>query len=59
MKTWKKRAPDGMQSAFQEAGYAWGWMATERAFFSSAITGIAIAMSFAFIILLISTQNVY
>jgi protein dispatched 1 len=41
----------------QSGGFAWVWMPSEKAFVSSAIQGIVIAMVFAFIVLLIATGN--
>lgn len=57
MQDWLKSAPDQLKSTFQEANFAWGWMPTEKAFVTSALSGIFIAMSFAFMILLVSTRN--
>ena len=57
MNDWLKTAPDELKTGFHEANFAWGWMPTEKAFVTSAIGGIFIAMSFAFCILLISTRN--
>lgn len=36
----------------------WAWMASERAFFSSAVQGTIIAACFAFLILLLATKNI-
>ena len=41
----------------QSGGFAWVWMPSEKAFVSSAIQGIVIAMVFAFIVLLLATKN--
>jgi predicted RND superfamily exporter protein len=47
-----------LKSAEQNAGVYWAWMATERAFVSSAVNGMIIAITFAFCILLMATQNI-
>jgi len=54
----KSRAPAEMQSIRQVAGFAWAWMPSERAFVTSAVQGMIIASLFAFIVLLIATQNI-
>ena len=41
----------------QSGGFAWVWMPSEKAFVSSAIQGIVIAMVFALIVLLLATKN--
>merc|ERR1712085_11502 len=39
-------------------GVFWGWMQSERAFLTSAVNGMACAICFSFVILLIATQNI-
>ena len=46
-----------MKTAEQNAGVFWSWMASERAFVTSAVNGIIIAITFAYCILLLATQN--
>jgi predicted RND superfamily exporter protein len=48
----------GMHTVFQTAGVAWAWMASEGAFVDTAVNGLMIAGAFAFVALLLSTQNV-
>jgi protein dispatched 1 len=55
---WKAKAPAGLGSILQSGGFAWVWMPSEKAFVSSAIQGIVIAMLFAFIVLLMATRNI-
>ena len=55
----KAIAPPGMKSIFENEGNTWGPKATEKAFSSSAIQGIIIALSFAFGMLLITSKNIW
>tara|TARA_B110000285_G_C14869839_1_gene488619 strand:+ start:98 stop:328 length:231 start_codon:yes stop_codon:yes gene_type:complete len=52
-----RKAPPELNSLKQTAGEAWSWMASEVAFYESAVTGIFLSMLFAFIILCIATRN--
>lgn len=58
MEEYRQNAPEGMKSAEQTAGALWAWMPSERAFMTSAFRGMTIATIFAFIILLLATQNI-
>lgn len=58
MEEYRNDAPKGMDSAEQTAGMLWAWMASEKAFMSSAFKGMTIATAFAFTILLIATGNI-
>ena len=49
--------PAGMQSAFMSANEMWAWMLSERAFRTNAIQGIAVALSFAFFVLVLYTKS--
>lgn len=51
-------APEGLKYLEQMAPLAWVWMPSEQAFVSSAIQGMAIAIAFAFAILLLATWNI-
>ena len=56
MSEWNEAAPTSVSNGFfASPGFA--WMASERAFMTSAIQGILIALPCAFIILLLSTKN--
>ncbi len=48
----------GVNNAIQTAGRAWQGMITERELLSSAITGMSISIAVAFIVLVLSTQNI-
>lgn len=50
-------APEGLKNLKQGSG-AWIFMPSEEMFVSNAIQGIAVAMSFAFVIVLFSTGNI-
>jgi len=54
----KEIAPVGLKYIEQSAPLAWGWMPTEKAFVTSAMQGMTIAIVFAFAILLIATRNI-
>ena len=58
VETHRSKAPNGMKSLFQTAGFCWAWMPTEYAFVISASQGIAISITFAFMVLLIATRNI-
>lgn len=51
------KAPQGLKTLRQSSKFAWIWMPSEKAFVTSAFSGMAIAMSFSFVILLIATGN--
>jgi len=50
-------APSGMKNLIQGSN-SWVFMPTEKQFVDGAITGIAIAVVFAFVILLLATGNI-
>jgi hypothetical protein len=50
-------APDGVNQAVQTADISWQWMMTERALIRSAISGMALSISVAFIVLVLATMN--
>jgi len=50
--------PPTMGKGMQFSSHAWGWMASENAFYTNAIQGMLISISAAFIILVISTTNI-
>ena len=51
-------SPTGLDQALQTAGVGWVWMVSERAMLRGAVQGILISITFAFIVLLISTMNI-
>ena len=53
----EKEAPQGINNVFATATIFWAFMATETAFFQNALTGMAIAIAFSFLIVLGTTQN--
>ena len=53
---WNDNAPTGVADAFQ-ASFAFAWMSSEKAFMTSAIQGVGIALPAAFVVLLLSTHN--
>lgn len=57
VKEQREKAPLGLKSLRQSSKFAWAWMPSEKAFVTSAFSGMAIALSFAFVILLIATGN--
>jgi len=54
----RQEAPEGLKHLNQVAPLAWPWMPSERAFVTSAMQGMGISITFAFIILLIATHNI-
>lgn len=52
-----RKAPPELKSVKQTAGRGWTWMASEIAFYESAVSGIFLSMFFAFVILCIATRN--
>lgn len=58
VKDFNANAPTSLSPIFQSAGDTWCWMMTEKAFFTSAITGLALSMAFAFAVLILSTLNI-
>lgn len=53
------RAQPGFSTCYQTSdNYQWAMMMTERSFVTSAQQGIAIALLFAFIILIVATANI-
>ena len=55
--TQNAKAPPGMKNLIQ-ASSGWNYMPSERMLVQNAIQGIAIAVAFAFLILLIATRNI-
>lgn len=58
MEEYRNSTIDSLKSAQQTSGFNWAWMASEKAFVSSAMSGIGIAMIFSFLILLLATKNI-
>jgi len=58
MNKYLETAPKSLKSAKKTGGFGFIWMASEKAFVTSALQGITIAMIFAFFILLIATRNI-
>lgn len=54
----QRGAPHGAGKVIQTAGLSWAWMQTERALVTSAIQGIAIAVSVALVVLIVSTNSI-
>lgn len=50
--------PVTMGKGMQFTSHAWGWMASEAAFFTNAIQGMLISISVAFLVLVVSTTNI-
>ncbi|KAA0146198.1 hypothetical protein FNF31_07845 [Cafeteria roenbergensis] len=48
----------GMGKSLQNAGMSWAWMQTERALVTNALQGIAIAVSVALVVLVVSTDSI-
>lgn len=55
----KRTAPVGMQNCFQIADYFWALNEGEEAIFQGALQGIVTSVCLAFLILLVSTMNIY
>jgi len=53
-----KASLDGIKNSYQTAGIHWAYLATEKEFVNGAIQGTFISLTFAFIILIISTLNI-
>ena len=53
---WNEAAPESVSRAFQSA-VPWAWMASEKAFATSAAQGVAIALPAVFVVLVLSTGN--
>ena len=51
------KAPKGMKNMIQTSR-PWTYMMQERAFVTSALQGIGISISFAFVVLIIATRNI-
>lgn len=58
MDKFNEKAPKSLKSGVQTGGVFWCWMKSERAFVTSAITGMTCAIGFAFLILIGSTGNI-
>jgi len=52
-------APSPMNTASQTAKIWWSWLPSERAFITSAFSGMAIASCICFVILIIATRNIF
>ena len=48
----------GINKAYQSAGYPWAWLVTQEELVDGAIQGILISLVFAFTVLVISTLNI-
>ncbi|CAE8594115.1 unnamed protein product, partial [Polarella glacialis] len=55
----KSRAPAGLKTIVQSVPYDWIWIETNEALISSLFNGFAIGFPIAFVIVLISTRNVF
>ena len=53
---WNQAAPESVSGAFQSS-VAWAWMDSEKAFATSAVQGVAMALPAAFVVLVLSTGN--
>ena len=58
MKSYNNGSPDGMDNAYQSAGFTWAWLATQEELVTGAIQGITISLTFSFIVLVCSTLNI-
>jgi protein dispatched 1 len=54
----ERGASFGAGHAVQTAGFSWAWMFTERALVTNAIQGIAVSISVALVVLIISTNSI-
>jgi len=54
-----KPIPPRLGKGYQFTFASWAWMATEDSFFTSAISGMLLSFGVAFIVLIISTTNLY
>ena len=57
MADFSARAPEGLKNVYQIASFYWSWMETEKAFFTNAINGMILSVSFAFTVILLATMN--
>lgn len=55
--SWVSTAPDGLKSLHQVCR-SFVFIPTEQAFYYSAMSGMALALTFSFIVLLIATRNI-
>ena len=55
----REEAPAGLKSLKQTAGITWAVMPSETNFSESAIQGILLAIVFSFVMLVVSTRNIY
>lgn len=55
---YNEASPIGVNNALQTAGNDWAFLISEREFVNGAIQGTLIALSFSFVVLLISTLNI-
>jgi hypothetical protein len=51
-------APEGFKGNVVKSGRGWSFMPSEDSFVSNALSGIAYALSFAFLIVLFTTGNI-
>jgi len=58
IESYNTNSPAGVNNAFQTAESHWGFLPTQKEFVDGAIQGTLIAISFAFIVLMISTLNI-
>ena len=57
LREFDETAPPGLQNVYQTASMWWSWMQSERAFFVSAVSGMAMAICFACVVIFIATRN--
>eukprot|EP00828_Plagiopyla_frontata_P010430 TRINITY_DN15562_c0_g1_i6.p1 TRINITY_DN15562_c0_g1~~TRINITY_DN15562_c0_g1_i6.p1 ORF type:complete len:423 (-),score=18.49 TRINITY_DN15562_c0_g1_i6:171-1439(-) len=53
-----EKSLEGLGKAYQDGGLSWQWMASEKAFIKNAIQGLYLSGTFAFVVLLLFTQNI-
>lgn len=58
IKDFNNNAPSYLKNGAQTAGVFWCWMQSERAFLTSATSGMSAAVGFAFLILIGATRNI-
>ncbi|CAI2362894.1 unnamed protein product [Moneuplotes crassus] len=55
---YNKASQTGVNNVIQTGEFHWAYLATEKEFANGAITGTAMSLSFAFVVLIISTLNI-
>ncbi|CDW73800.1 resistance-nodulation-cell division superfamily [Stylonychia lemnae] len=51
-------SPIQVKGVFQSAYDNWAWIITEKAFFQNAFQGLLISLAFAFVVIIVATQNI-